>query len=120
MADPCTTAARSPLAGSIKSYDGLTFYGVIRRCWQCRLSSNTNSAAADRRHSRRHSSRRLTRAHHARLSLLQHMIAGAAAGIGEHVAMYPIDTIKTRMQALSHPGQQASIAMLAAVLAGRI
>ncbi|KAI3427269.1 hypothetical protein D9Q98_007201 [Chlorella vulgaris] len=71
MADPCTTAARSPLAGSIKSYDGLTFYG--------------------------------------------HMIAGAAAGIGEHVAMYPIDTIKTRMQALSHPGQQLHSSMATAL-----
>jgi len=37
---------------------------------------------------------------------VQHMIAGAAAGITEHVAMYPVDTIKTRMQALSHPGQR--------------
>jgi solute carrier family 25 iron transporter 28/37 len=36
----------------------------------------------------------------------QHMIAGAAAGIVEHTAMYPVDTIKTRMQALGHPGQQ--------------
>lgn len=36
----------------------------------------------------------------------QHMIAGALAGIGEHVAMYPVDTVKTRMQALAHPGQQ--------------
>ena len=34
------------------------------------------------------------------------MVAGAVAGIGEHVAMYPVDTIKTRMQALAHPGQQ--------------
>lgn len=34
------------------------------------------------------------------------MIAGALAGIGEHVAMYPVDTVKTRMQALAHPGQQ--------------
>lgn len=35
-----------------------------------------------------------------------HMVAGAAAGIGEHVAMFPVDTVKTRMQALAHPGQQ--------------
>lgn len=35
-----------------------------------------------------------------------HMLAGAAAGITEHTAMYPVDTIKTRMQALSHPGQR--------------
>jgi len=34
------------------------------------------------------------------------MIAGACAGMGEHMVMYPVDTIKTRMQALSHPGQQ--------------
>jgi hypothetical protein len=36
----------------------------------------------------------------------QHMLAGAAAGVTEHTAMYPVDTIKTRMQALSHPGQR--------------
>eukprot|EP00882_Tetradesmus_deserticola_P013489 GHRQ01014321.1.p1 GENE.GHRQ01014321.1~~GHRQ01014321.1.p1 ORF type:complete len:147 (+),score=49.55 GHRQ01014321.1:800-1240(+) len=35
-----------------------------------------------------------------------HMLAGAAAGVTEHTAMYPVDTIKTRMQALSHPGQR--------------
>ena len=34
------------------------------------------------------------------------MVAGAMAGVAEHVAMYPIDTVKTRMQALAHPGQQ--------------
>lgn len=34
------------------------------------------------------------------------MIAGALAGMGEHVVMFPVDTIKTRMQALAHPGQQ--------------
>ena len=38
--------------------------------------------------------------------LVQHMAAGAVAGITEHVAMYPVDTIKTRMQALAHPGQR--------------
>lgn len=38
---------------------------------------------------------------------LQHMLAGAVAGILEHTLMFPVDTIKTRMQALSHPGQQA-------------
>ena len=37
------------------------------------------------------------------------MVAGAAAGVGEHVAMYPVDTIKTRMQALAHPGQQVCV-----------
>jgi len=33
-------------------------------------------------------------------SILQHMIAGAAAGVAEHCAMFPIDTIKTNMQAI--------------------
>ena len=40
------------------------------------------------------------------LHCVQHMMAGAVAGIGEHVAMFPVDTVKTRMQALAHPGQQ--------------
>ena len=40
------------------------------------------------------------------LPCAQHMFAGALAGITEHIAMYPVDTIKTRMQALAHPGQQ--------------
>lgn len=34
------------------------------------------------------------------------MVAGSVAGMVEHIAMYPVDTIKTRMQALSHPGQR--------------
>eukprot|EP00884_Botryococcus_braunii_P016663 jgi/Botrbrau1/3680/Bobra.0008s0009.2 len=34
------------------------------------------------------------------------MVAGAVAGISEHVTMFPVDTIKTRMQALGHPGQR--------------
>ena len=33
------------------------------------------------------------------------MAAGAIAGIAEHVAMFPVDTVTTRMQALGHPGQ---------------
>ena len=33
------------------------------------------------------------------------MIAGGLAGTMEHTAMYPIDTIKTRMQALGQPVQ---------------
>ncbi|KAF5843670.1 mitochondrial carrier protein-domain-containing protein [Dunaliella salina] len=40
------------------------------------------------------------------LPFVSHMIAGAMAGTMEHIAMYPVDTIKTRMQALSHPGQR--------------
>ena len=37
---------------------------------------------------------------------VQYMLAGAVAGVAEHVAMFPVDTVKTRMQALAHPGQQ--------------
>ena len=44
--------------------------------------------------------------------LLQHMLAGAIAGISEHIAMYPMDTIKTRMQALGHPGQRVQLTLL--------
>ncbi|KAK9813241.1 hypothetical protein WJX72_011309 [[Myrmecia] bisecta] len=40
------------------------------------------------------------------LTFASHMVAGAVAGICEHVGMYPVDTIKTRMQALAHPGQR--------------
>ncbi|EFN56490.1 hypothetical protein CHLNCDRAFT_22033 [Chlorella variabilis] len=43
------------------------------------------------------------------------MVAGAAAGIGEHVAMYPVDTVKTRMQALAHPGQQLHSSVVTAL-----
>lgn len=32
-------------------------------------------------------------------SFTQHMLSGAVAGTTEHLAMYPVDTIKTRMQA---------------------
>jgi solute carrier family 25 iron transporter 28/37 len=47
--------------------------------------------------------------------VLQHMLAGAVAGITEHTAMYPVDTIKTRMQALSHPGQRVGLVALTRV-----
>lgn len=33
--------------------------------------------------------------------LWKHMLAGSAAGIMEHVAMYPVDTVKTQMQAVT-------------------
>lgn len=32
------------------------------------------------------------------LTATQHMLAGAFAGMTEHMAMYPVDTVKTRMQ----------------------
>lgn len=40
------------------------------------------------------------------------MLAGAIAGMAEHTVMYPVDTIKTRMQALAHPGMQVSLITL--------
>jgi solute carrier family 25 iron transporter 28/37 len=42
------------------------------------------------------------------LTFTQHMMAGALAGTVEHLAMFPLDTVKTRMQAVPHGG--ASIA----------
>ncbi|KIY96601.1 Mitoferrin-1 [Monoraphidium neglectum] len=53
------------------------------------------------------------------LTFVSHMLAGSVAGVVEHTAMYPVDTIKTRMQALSHPGQRlhtSTIQALRAVL----
>ena len=43
------------------------------------------------------------------LHFLKHMLAGATAGTVEHVAMFPLDTIKTRMQALPHGAPPARI-----------
>lgn len=43
------------------------------------------------------------------------MVAGALAGIGEHTAMFPFDTLKTRMQALAHPGQQLHVSVRGAL-----
>ena len=42
------------------------------------------------------------------LSFSKFMFAGSAAGIAEHVAMFPVDTIKTRMQAIPAPGVKLS------------
>jgi hypothetical protein len=33
------------------------------------------------------------------IPLFKHMIAGSCAGIAEHVGMFPVDTVKTHMQA---------------------
>lgn len=68
-----------------RTYDGLSFSKVS-------LAPNRSALPA----SRLGSEPRLT------LSLLfQFMISGSAAGIAEHVAMFPVDTVKTRMQALA-------------------
>jgi solute carrier family 25 iron transporter 28/37 len=47
------------------------------------------------------------------------MIAGAVAGMGEHMVMYPVDTIKTRMQALAHPGMQLDKSLARAIKSAR-
>eukprot|EP00930_Biecheleria_cincta_P031764 TRINITY_DN2202_c0_g1_i1.p1 TRINITY_DN2202_c0_g1~~TRINITY_DN2202_c0_g1_i1.p1 ORF type:complete len:661 (-),score=71.56 TRINITY_DN2202_c0_g1_i1:368-2350(-) len=36
-----------------------------------------------------------------KVPLWKHMVAGSAAGVMEHVAMYPADTVKTQMQAVT-------------------
>jgi solute carrier family 25 iron transporter 28/37 len=36
------------------------------------------------------------------ISLLNHCIAGSIAGIIEHLALYPVDTIKTHLQVARH------------------
>jgi solute carrier family 25 iron transporter 28/37 len=41
---------------------------------------------------------------HDGLGFIQFMIAGSIAGMAEHMAMFPVDTIKTRMQALGPMG----------------
>jgi solute carrier family 25 iron transporter 28/37 len=46
------------------------------------------------------------------------MLAGAVAGTLEHTLMFPVDTIKTRMQALSHPGQRVCTGTFPIMLAG--
>lgn len=51
------------------------------------------------------------------LGFSEHMVAGAAAGIAEHVAMFPVDTVKTRAQALAHPGQRLRGGPVAAAVA---
>ena len=37
------------------------------------------------------------------------MLAGAAAGVAEHVTMFPLDTIKTRMQVRTTGGRAGSV-----------
>ncbi len=46
-------------------------------------------------------------------------MAGAVAGMGEHMVMYPVDTIKTRMQALAHPGMQLDKSLARAMKSAR-
>lgn len=46
------------------------------------------------------------------LSAAQHMFAGALAGMTEHMAMFPIDTIKTRMQSYVALRDFANLGML--------
>jgi len=46
------------------------------------------------------------------LTAAQHMAAGALAGMTEHMAMYPVDTIKTRMQSYVAVRDFANLGML--------
>lgn len=48
------------------------------------------------------------------LGFYEHMAAGAAAGVAEHVTMFPLDTIKTRMQVLAVGGELAGAGCCAA------
>uniref|UniRef100_A0A0G4HNY4 Mitochondrial carrier protein n=1 Tax=Chromera velia CCMP2878 TaxID=1169474 RepID=A0A0G4HNY4_9ALVE len=43
----------------------------------------------------------------------EHALAGSAAGVMEHVAVFPLDTIKTRMQALSRAPGASSMRLAA-------
>ena len=45
------------------------------------------------------------------------MLAGAVAGTLEHTLMFPVDTVKTRMQALAHPGQRVRCLLVPQYLA---
>lgn len=89
-------------SGLSQPADSLTFLGV--RAWFIGLPlPHTITASVNKKLAC------LTRVPH-----VQHMAAGAVAGITEHVAMYPVDTIKTRMQALAHPGQRVRSALVLA------
>lgn len=46
---------------------------------------------------------------------MKYALSGALAGTAEHVAMYPLDTIKTRMQALGQPGQNLQLPLFRAL-----
>ncbi|XP_027350899.1 mitoferrin-like [Abrus precatorius] len=48
---------------------------------------------------------------HHNLHFCQYMIAGSIAGFVEHTAMFPIDTLKTRMQALNGPSSVHSLGL---------
>ncbi|XP_026193335.1 uncharacterized protein LOC34618690 [Cyclospora cayetanensis] len=50
--------------------------------------------------------------------LMHHAIAGSFAGVMEHLAMYPVDTLKTRMQAFRGPPRPSSHRLHAAAASG--
>jgi solute carrier family 25 iron transporter 28/37 len=47
----------------------------------------------------------------------RHACAGSLAGISEHVGMYPLDTVKTRMQAM--PGNSGVVQTMQTIIAER-
>ncbi|PKA67111.1 Mitochondrial adenine nucleotide transporter ADNT1 [Apostasia shenzhenica] len=56
---------------------------------------------------------------HDGLEFWQFMVAGSIAGVVEHTAMFPVDTLKTRMQAQSAPCSSSAVSLrhaLASVL----
>lgn len=48
---------------------------------------------------------------HDGLEFWQYMIAGSIAGSVEHMAMFPVDTLKTRMQAITSPTKTSAITL---------
>ncbi|BAM82520.1 probable mitochondrial iron transporter Mrs3 [Cyanidioschyzon merolae strain 10D] len=48
---------------------------------------------------------------------LQHMLAGGAAGLAEHICLYPVDLVKTRMQSYHGQAGFASYTIISAVRA---
>ncbi|KAL9232554.1 hypothetical protein vseg_007654 [Gypsophila vaccaria] len=64
-------------------------------------TTTTTSSSADAIcHHELRGSEGLSSASHDGLQFWQFMVAGSIAGCAEHMAMFPVDTIKTRMQAL--------------------
>lgn len=114
-AAPASVPAAAAGAGAGDAYDGLTFVsvresragggGLVCEAGRGRLkrSQLANRTAVVNAHQTQ--PQQQPQQQHKRK---QHMIAGSVAGVVEHTAMYPVDTVKTRMQALSHPGQRVS------------
>lgn len=53
-------------------------------------------------------------------SFLHHMLAGSAAGVAEHVSIFPIDTVKTHMQCQRCPVNGRPVSLSAVQTARRL